>query len=113
MSRVQSRALLDVVLLLLLASAALTVVAALQPVRPFAVLAAACFVPGVAILTRLDTGKRLIELPLAIGLSIAVEIIGSSVLAWSGWWHPDILGIVLGAASAGLLLIDLARLGRS
>jgi CHASE2 domain-containing sensor protein len=108
-SRVQPRVLLDVALLALLAATVFVIVAAVQPVRPFVVFAAACLVPGGAILTRLRTGEGMTDLALAIGLSLAVEIAGSLALAWSGWWHPEALGIVLGAASMGLLVSDLLR----
>jgi hypothetical protein len=108
-SRLRSRVLHDLALLTLLAAAVLVVVASVQPVRPFVVLLAACLVPGGAILTMLNRGEGLIDLALAIGLSLAVEILGSCVLAWSGWWHPEVLASVLGSASAGLLVCDLVR----
>lgn len=112
MSRTQARVLPDVALLALLVGAAVVVIADLQPVRPFVVLAAACFVPGGAVLTRLRTGEALTDLALAFGLSFALEIAGSLVLTWSGWWHPAALAIVLGAGSVGLLVTDLLEARR-
>jgi CHASE2 domain-containing sensor protein len=109
MSRLHSDALSDVALLGLLAAAALVVAVDLQPVRPLVLLVAACLVPGGAILTRLRTGEGMTDLALAIGLSLAVEVAASLLLAWSGWWHPGALGIALGAASAVLLVGDLLR----
>jgi uncharacterized membrane protein len=111
--RQSARALSDLALLVLSVAAALAVAADAQPVRPFVVFAAACLVPGGALLTRLRTGELLSNLALAVTLSFALEIAGSLVLAWSGWWHPEALGILLGASSAGLLLFDLAMLRRA
>jgi CHASE2 domain-containing sensor protein len=109
MSRLQRHTRLDVLLLTLLVVTVLVVLADAQPVRPFIVLLAACLVPGGAILTRLRTGERWTDLALAVGLSIAVEIGGSLVLVWSGWWHPEALGVALGAGSAALLVSDLLQ----
>jgi CHASE2 domain-containing sensor protein len=97
----------DVALLALLVATVFVVLEDAQPVRPFVVFAAACLVPGGAILTRLRTGEGMTDLALAIGLSLAVEIAGSLALAWSRWWHPEALAIVLAGASAALLLSDL------
>jgi len=111
-SRGPSRVVPDLALLVLAAAAALVVAADLQPVRPFVVFAAACLVPGGAILTRLRTGEPLTEVALTFGLSFAVEIAGSLVLTWSGWWHPEALWIALGIGSVGLLVSDLVRVSR-
>lgn len=113
MSRPRSQALFDLVLLGLLAATALVVIVDVQPVRPFVVLVAACLAPGGAILTRLRTGEGLTDLALAVGLSLAVEIAGSLLLAWSGWWHPAALGLLLGAGSAVLLVSDLVQGSRA
>lgn len=112
MSRRELRVVPDFALVALILATALVVIADLQPVRPFVVILAACLVPGGAMLTRLRTGEGLSDLALAVGLSIAVEIIGALLLAWSGWWHPEVLGGVLGAASMGLLVTDLAKASR-
>ncbi len=110
MSRSSSRMLYDLTLLALLAAAAVVIMeSSLQPVRPFVILLAACLVPGGAILTLLGRHEALFDLAVAIGLSLTVEILGSCVLAWLGWWHPGALGVVLGGASAGLLVFDLFR----
>ncbi len=107
MSRLRSSLLSDLALLTLLAATAVVVAADVQPVRPFVVLAAACFVPGGAIITRLRTGELLTDVALAIALSLAVESAGGLLLAWSHWWHPEVLGIVLGVVSVVLLVTDL------
>jgi hypothetical protein len=108
-SRLSSRVLYDLALLALLAAAMLVVAVSLQQLRPFVVLLAACLVPGGAILTVLGRREALFDLALAIGLSLAVEILGSAVLAWLGWWHPEVLAGVLGGASVVLLVGDLLR----
>jgi CHASE2 domain-containing sensor protein len=112
--RVQSaRALSDLALLTLTLAAALAVVANATPVRPFVVFAAAVLVPGGALLTKLRTEESITDLALAMGLSLAIDIAGSLILAWSGWWHPVALAIALGAASSALLLADLLEVGRA
>lgn len=107
MSRPRLNLLSDLALLALLALTVLVILADVQPVRPYVVFVAACLIPGGAIVTRLRTGEGLTDLALAIGLSLGVEIAGSLVLTWSGWWHPEALGIVLGAGSLALLTGDL------
>lgn len=102
----------DLVLLALLAAAALAMAADLQPVRPFVVFSAACLVPGGALLTKLRTGEALTDLALAFGLSFALEAAAAALLAWSGWWHPAVVGALLAAASASLLIGDVIRLER-
>ncbi len=109
----RTRALGDIALLGLLAAASVVAVAGAGPLRPFIVFAAICLVPGGAILTRLATGEAITHLALAIGLSLALVIAGSLALAWSGWWHPEALGVTLGAASGLLLGHDLWRRRRA
>jgi uncharacterized membrane protein len=110
MTRPSARALSDIALLVLAGCAALVIALDAQPVRPFVVFAAACFVPGGALLTQLRTGETLSDLALAVTLSIALEIAGSLVLAWTGWWHPEVLAIVLGVAATAFLVADLCAL---
>jgi uncharacterized membrane protein len=107
MSRARVYLLSDLVLLALLALTTVVILADVQPMRPYVVFLAACVVPGGALITRLRTEEGLTDLALAIGLSIGIEIAGSLVLTWSGWWHPEALGIVLGTGSLVLLLSDL------
>jgi hypothetical protein len=76
------------------------------------VFLAACFVPGGALVTRLRTGDGVTDLGLAIGLSFALEIAASLVLTWSGWWHPEMIGLVLGVGSIALVASDLVRVSR-
>ena len=106
MSRPRLNLLSDLALLALLALTVLVILADVQPVHRTC-LRRRILVPGGAIVTRLRTGEGLTDLALAIGLSLGVEIAGSLVLTWSGWWHPEALGIVLGAGSLALLTGDL------
>jgi hypothetical protein len=97
----------DLALIALLFGAVAAVLLADTPVRPAVLFAAACVVPGGALITRLRTGELLADAGLAIGLSLALEILASSVLAWTGWWHPELLAIGLGGVSLALLVGDL------
>ena len=103
----RTRIIVDAGLLAIVACAALSIVASLDVVRPFAVLAAFCLVPGGAILTRLSVDDPVTGVALAFGLSLTLDVAASLVLVWTGWWHPELLAIVIGAASAVLLLDDL------
>ena len=103
----RTRILVDAGLLAIGAFAALTIVASVDAVRPFAVLAAACFVPGGAILTRLPVEDALTAVALAFGLSLTLDMAAGLILAWTGWWSPGALAIVIATASAVLLLVDL------
>ena len=111
MTRSWSRALVDLALLALIGATVAAILAS-SPARPYVVAAAATLVPGGALLTRLRIGDGLTDLALAVGLSLAVDIAGSVALAWAGWWHPEALAIVLGGASAALLLGDLVVAGK-
>jgi len=93
----------------LVACTAIAVVVPLGTVRPFLVLAAALVVPGAAALTLLDVGEPLVELAVAVALSIAIDLLGSLALVWSEFWHPAAFAAALGTASVGLLLTDIRR----
>jgi GT2 family glycosyltransferase len=104
------RAIVDVALLALIAVAAIAVVAPIDPVGPFVVFAAACLVPGGALMTRLNIADDLATTAgLAVALSLALLAGGSLALAWAGWWHPKLLALLVGGASGALLAADLRR----
>ncbi len=88
------------------------VVPALAPARTGVLLLGFCLVPGCAALTRLDVDGLAEATTLAIVLGFSLLSIGSLVMVWAGWWHPDVLGVVVGGASAGFLLADLASAAR-
>jgi GT2 family glycosyltransferase len=105
-----TRALIDAGLLALIALTATAIVASIDPIRPFAVFAAACLVPGSALMTRLrGVDDVATAAGLAIALSLSLVTAGSLALAWTGWWHPELLALLLGGGSAALLLADLRR----
>ena len=101
--------LFDLGLVMLVITAMLIVAVDAEPVRPFAVLLAACLVPGGALMTRLRTGDGLTDLALAVGVSFAIDIALSLTLVWSGWWHPEAAGFALGLASLIVLAQDILR----
>lgn len=106
----QSRVVLDAALLGLVALAAIFVIAFPDsPARPLCVFAAAIFVPGSAVLTRLKVRDPAAFAGLAIALSLALETAISLALVWSRWFEPNILGLALLAISLPLIAIDLIR----
>lgn len=70
---------------------------------------AALFVPGAAILTLLRPRELLEAATTAIGLSLAVEVIGSLVLIWAGWFHPVLLAGAIAVPSGIALAWDFWR----
>jgi uncharacterized membrane protein len=98
--------------LLLSLAAATIAVCLLAPdsiARLLLVLAAACLVPGSALLTRLPVEDPLEAFGLAVGLGFTIEAIGTLAMVWTGWWHPLEWAIVLVTAACGMFLLDLRR----
>jgi hypothetical protein len=89
------------------------VAVALVPVpsaaRILVTLVAACLVPGGALVRylRFDFGAS--WLAMAAALSLGVETLASLALIWTGWWHPAVLAIALGALSALIIAFDWSR----
>jgi hypothetical protein len=77
--------------------------------RLLLVLAAACLVPGGALLTRLPVEDALEALGLAVGLSFCIETAGALVMVWTGWWHPFGWALALATAACVMLILDLRR----
>jgi hypothetical protein len=106
----RSRVVLDASLLGLAALAAVFIIAFPDsPARPLCVFAAAIFVPGGAVLTRLKVRDPAAFVGLAIALSLALETVISLALVWSRWFEPNVLGLALLAISLPLIAIDLIR----
>jgi uncharacterized membrane protein len=105
---VPNAALVDAGLLLLLALCVISVAVGVTGVRPLVVLLTAAFVPGAGLLTLFPVGDLTTAAALAIALSLTLETVGSLILVWVGWWHPDVLGGVLATLSGLLLVCDLA-----
>jgi uncharacterized membrane protein len=96
-------------LLLAVATVAVCLLEAHGAARLLLVLAAACLIPGGALLTRLPVEDALEALCLAVGLGFAIEAVGALAMVWTGWWHPFGWGIALGIVACGVLAIDLRR----
>jgi uncharacterized membrane protein len=103
--------------LALLAATALLVVLIERDVdglpRVLATVAFACLVPGGALVSLLPFREPDEVLALTLVLSLAVIAAATLAMAWLGAWHPLRLTAGLAAASAVVLLLDLARRLRS
>jgi uncharacterized membrane protein len=76
--------------------------------RVLATVAFACLVPGGAVVSLLPFREPDEVLALTLVLSLAVMAAATLVMAWLGAWHPLRLTAGLAAASAVVLLLDLA-----
>lgn len=105
------RGIVDSVLLVLALAAAVAYVvgAAGSTLRLVLSGLAALFVPGAAILTLLRPRELLEAAATAIGLSLAVEVIGSLVLIWAGWFQPVLLAGAIAVPSGIALAWDFWR----
>jgi hypothetical protein len=96
-------------LLLAFATAAVCLLQAHGAARLLLLLAAACLVPGSALLTRLPMDDMLEAAALAVGMGLTIEAIGALAMIWTGWWHPFGWAIALGAVACAVLALDLRR----
>lgn len=97
----------SLLLVLAVATVAVCLLQSHGAARLLLVLAAACLVPGSALLTRLSVEDTLEAFGLAIGLGLTIETVGALVMIWTGWWHPLGWVIALGTLACALLAIDL------
>jgi hypothetical protein len=72
-------------------------------------LAAACLIPGGALLTRLPCDGLLEAIGLAVALGFSIEAAGALVMIWTGWWHPIAWAVVLGSVASMTFAFDLRR----
>jgi len=86
-----------------------SVVATSSAARLLLVLAATCFIPGAAVLTRLSVDDLLEGFTLAVALSFSVEAAGSLAMVWTSWWHPYVWAIILVSVACSVLMLDLRR----
>jgi hypothetical protein len=100
---------IDVSLLVLIVAAAVLSVARVQPLSALVMLVAMCVVPGAALLTRVPTSEPIVTLAVAVGLSLAVDTAVATVLAWAGWWYPEVAATAVAASAVVLLVTDLRR----
>lgn len=98
-------------LLLVLAAATITVCVldTHSIARLLLVLAAACLIPGSALLTRLPVEDVLEAFGLAVGLGFTIEAVGALAMVWTGWWHPFGWALALVTAACVVLVLDLRR----
>jgi uncharacterized membrane protein len=98
-------------LLLVLAAATITVCVldTHSITRLLLVLAAACLIPGSALLTRLPVEDVLEAFGLAVGLGFTIEAVGALAMVWTGWWHPFGWALALVTAACVVLVLDLRR----
>lgn len=101
------RARLNASLLALLGAAALLGVVRVQPLSALVMLVAMCVVPGAALLTRVGAPDVLTAVALAVGLSLALDTAVATVLAATGWWHPELAAGAVAAGAVVLLVSDL------
>jgi hypothetical protein len=66
-------------------------------------------VPGGALVRYLGLDFGVSWLAMAAGVSLGVEVLGSLALVWTGWWHPEVLAIALGAVSVLFIVLDWGR----
>jgi uncharacterized membrane protein len=76
--------------------------------RVLATLAFACLVPGGALVNLLPFREPDEVLALTLVLSLAIMAAATLVMVWLRAWHPLPLTAGLAAASAAVLLLDLA-----
>jgi hypothetical protein len=79
------------------------------PLRLPLCLAFACLGPGCALLAHARVGDTSSAWALALGLSLAVVALTSTVMACAGWWHPAIGSAALAAVCAASCVTALAR----
>lgn len=98
---------------LLTVAAATVLISVAQPhgtTRLLLVLAAACLLPGCALLTRLGADEPLEAVALAVALGFTLEAAGAILMVWSGWWHPLAWALVLLFSSVAVIALDLRRI---
>ena len=74
-------------------------------------LAVVMFLPGYAVLSRMRFGDRASATAMTVAASFSVEILVALLMAWTGFWHPVVAAVVLGAASLIVLAAGPWRAG--
>jgi uncharacterized membrane protein len=77
--------------------------------RTIVTLLAALIVPGAAVMIRMPIADLVQGAALVAGLSLAVEVAVTLVMAWTGWWHPVAAAAALAGLTAAVLAADLVR----
>jgi hypothetical protein len=81
--------------------------------RAIVLLLAALVVPGGAVVLRAGPSDVLSAAALSVAISLAIDTALCLASVWTGIWHPAAIAIVIGAASAVVVLDDLRRVSTS
>jgi hypothetical protein len=100
----------DILLIgLIVLAAVLGVLDAPTALRVPILFLAASVGPGGAVLRLLPEDNFTSSVAVAVSLSLSIEIAGSLLMVWTGWWHPLVFATVVGGLAVGVLVIDLSR----
>jgi len=91
--------------------AVLTVTAVAGPLRAFLVLVVVVLLPGRAAVRLLPALGSWARWGLALTLGPALVTLGATAMAFTGVWHPLVLGACLCGAASLLIVHDLRRSG--
>ena len=95
---------------LALAAAVVDCAGAPGALRAVLTLAVALLLPGSAVLSRMRVSDRVSAATLTVAASLAIEILVSLVMAWTGAWHPVAAAWVIGGGSVAVLCFAQGRL---
>ena len=99
----------DAALLALLGLTGVAVAGDVPVLRPVTVLLALLLVPGAAVLTRLRVDDLATAAALAIGFSLALNVMLAAALARAHTWEPWVIAVAFGVPATILLAVDLYR----
>jgi phosphatidylserine synthase len=107
------RRMFDLVVLVLVEAGVYMVAFDVQgPLRWIPVVAGTFLLPGAAILSRMGVVDVSTFLGLTVAASVAVMVVAATLMVWLGWWHPEVLGLVVAVAGSGVLLVDVVGITR-
>jgi hypothetical protein len=106
----QRRALIPIVIVAVAVAATVLVFAAPgSSARPYIVLVFALVCPGMAVVRLFRLDEPLLELAIAIALSIGVELLVSTAMVYLGVWSPKTLFAALVVVAIGGATVEVAR----
>lgn len=77
--------------------------------RPYVVLVFALVCPGMAVVRLFRIDEPLLELAVAIALSIGVELLLSTAMLYLGLWSPETLFVALVCVAIGCAAVEVTR----
>jgi uncharacterized membrane protein len=77
--------------------------------RTIVTLLAALVIPGAPLTIRRPIADPAQGVVLLVALSLAVEVVVTLMMAWTGWWHPVAAAAALAGVTAAVLAADLVR----